>query len=84
MLDRRDRGEARGEQNTALRKATEPMSSREITLEMMALRSMNVADKGLVRTVSKRIIACLRNRRIKGTLRSHETPGQTLLWEIMR
>ena len=69
---------------TVLRKATEPMTSQEITLALMTLRSMNIADKGLVRTVSKRVIACLRNHREKGTLRSHDTPGQALLWEIRR
>jgi|HubBroStandDraft_1064217.scaffolds.fasta_scaffold00074_16 hypothetical protein len=69
---------------TILRKATEPMSSHEITLALMILRSMNTADKGLVRTVSKRVIAALRNHRTQGTLRSYDTPGQALLWEIVR
>jgi hypothetical protein len=69
---------------TVLRKASAPMTSQEITIGLMTLRSMNIADKALVRTVSKRVIACLRNHREKGTLVSQETPGQMLLWEIKR
>jgi len=69
---------------TVLRQAREPISSHETTLRVMALRTMNVSDAMLVRTVSKRVFACLRHNRHKGLLRSIETDGQALLWEVAR
>lgn len=69
---------------TILREAKEPLTSMDITLRLMQRRSMNAADKGLVRTVSKRVIACVRHNRVKGLLKSTKTPGQQLLWEIKR
>jgi len=47
-------------------------------------RAMNTGDRMLVRTVSKRVVACARHNRMKGLLRSTKTPGQQLLWEIVR
>lgn len=69
---------------TVLRESKEPITSMEITLRLMKRRSLSVADKGLVKTVSKRVIACLRHSRKKGLLQSTKTPGQQLLWEITR
>jgi hypothetical protein len=69
---------------TVLRESKKPLTSMEVTLRLMERRVMNAADKALVRTVSKRVIACLRHNRIKGLLHSTETPGQQLLWEIKR
>jgi hypothetical protein len=51
-------------------------------MHVMAERGMNTADKRLVKTVSKRIAACLRHHRIKGLLRLREGLGQNLIWEI--
>lgn len=69
---------------TVLRESKKPLTSMEITLRLMQRRVMNANDKGLVRTVSKRVIACVRNGRTKGLLKSIKTPGQQLLWEIVR
>ncbi|QEX25055.1 hypothetical protein FRZ61_50000 [Hypericibacter adhaerens] len=69
---------------TVLRESKAPLSSMEITLRLMERRVMNTADKMLVRTVSKRVVACVRHSRAKGLLRSTKTPGQQLLWEIAR
>lgn len=62
----------------------ESMTTRDLAMHVMAERGLNTADKGLVRTVQKRVGACLRWHRSKGTLRSHEGPGQFMLWEISR
>ena len=67
---------------TVLRESKEPLTSAEITLRLMKRRAMNSADKGLVRTVSKRVVACVRHNRQKGVLESMKTPGQQLLWQI--
>lgn len=70
---------------TVLRESKEPLTSGDITLRLMHRRGLNTADKGLVRTVSKRVIACVRNARNKGLLRSIKEAGQPLLsWEIVR
>jgi hypothetical protein len=69
---------------TVLRESKEPLSSVEITLRVMKRRTMNTADKKLVRTVSKRVIACVRHARAKGLLRSNKEPGKMLMWEIVR
>jgi hypothetical protein len=69
---------------TVLRESRKPVTSMEVTLTLMAQRGLNSADKGLVRIISKRVVACLRHGRGKGILRSTETPGQQLLWEVAR
>jgi len=69
---------------TVLRESKGPLTSMEITLRLMKRRVMNTADKGLVRTVSKRVIACVRHSRAKGLLRSTKQMGQQLVWEIAR
>jgi hypothetical protein len=48
---------------TVLRESKKPLTSMEITLLVMARRVMNANDKALVRTVSKRVIACVRHAR---------------------
>ena len=69
---------------TVLRESKKPLTSMDITLRLMERRVLNTADKGLVRTVTKRVIACLRHNRHRGLLKSTKTDGQQLLWEIAR
>ena len=66
----------------ALRNAGRPMHSRELTHYVMAERGLNVADKRLVRTIQKRIGACLKHYKHRGTLKASKGPGSFLLWEI--
>ena len=68
----------------ALRSARRPMTGQELTLHVMAERGMNTADKGLVRTVSKRVGSALRHHRAKGVLRSSEGADGLLLWCLKR
>lgn len=51
-------------------------------MHVMAERGMNTADKRLVKTVGKRVGACLRHHRIKGLIRSVEGLGDRLAWEV--
>ena len=67
-----------------LRDAKRPCSTQELTMHVMAERGMNTADKRLVRTVGKRVGACLRHHRNKGLLQSSEGLGQHVVWEIQR
>jgi|SRR5579883_1095054 len=68
----------------ALRNMGRPMTSRELTYHVMAERSLNVSDKRLVRLIQKRIGACLKHYRMRGTLKAAKGPGSFLLWEIVR
>jgi hypothetical protein len=67
-----------------LREAKRPCSTQELTMHVMAERGMNTADKRLVRTVTKRVGACLRHHRNKGLLRNTKGIGDRLSWEVVR
>lgn len=65
-----------------LRTAKRACSTQELTMHVMAERGMNTADKGLVKTVGKRVGACLRHHRTKGLIRSVDGLGDRLAWEV--
>lgn len=65
-----------------LRDAKRPCSTQELTMHVMAERGMNTADKRLVKTVGKRVGACLRHHRTKGLIRSIDGLGDRIAWEI--
>jgi hypothetical protein len=67
-----------------LRDAARACSTQELTMHVMAERGMNTADKRLVRTVMKRVGACLRHHRSRGLLRSVDGIGDRLMWQIER
>jgi len=52
-------------------------------MHVMAEREMNTADKRLVKTVTKRVGACLRHHRSKGLLRNVRGLVQRLAWEVV-
>jgi hypothetical protein len=66
-----------------LRHAKRPCSTQEVTMHVMAERGMNTADKRLVKTITKRVTACLRHYRQKGVLRNAIPLGKRLAWEIV-
>lgn len=65
-----------------LRDAKRPCSTQELTMHVMAERGMNTADKGLVKTVTKRVGASLRHHRARGLIRSVGGLGGLLVWEV--
>ena len=67
-----------------LRKAGKPLPNHEVTLHVMASRSLNTADKPLLQILSKRVGAALRHYRKQGLIRSIDGPNRTRLWEIVR
>lgn len=67
-----------------LRRATEPLTSRDIALQMMKMRALNTDDAKLVRTMTKRCGVALRGRRDRGAARSQQGPGQYMVWEVRR
>lgn len=66
-----------------LRDAKRACSTQELTMHVMAERGMNTADKRLVKTVTKRVAACLRHHRNKGLLRSSKGLGSRQTWNII-
>ena len=69
---------------STLRKADKALPTHEIALTVMAARSLNAADKPLLRVLTKRVGACLRLHRKKGLVRSVDGPKRTVLWEVAR
>jgi hypothetical protein len=78
----------RGEMTKAvlsiLRQAVEPMTSRDIAVEMLMNRALNTEDQKLLALMVKRVGVALRLQRNNGVLLSLTGPGQFMLWEIER
>ena len=76
------RGEVARAVMNILRTEKRPMAARDIALRVMAERSLNAADKHLVNTIKKRIGACLRHNRKRGSVRSVNGQSKITLWQI--
>lgn len=63
----------------ALRASAEGLTVRDLTARVMAARSLNAADKRLVKAMQKRTGAALRHMRRRGTVRSDARSGG-LVW----
>lgn len=66
-----------------LRSSAEPMTTEQIAEHVMAERNLNASDKRLLRTVSKRVGACLRHYRNKGVLRSERAADGPVRWVVI-
>lgn len=67
-----------------LRQATEPLTTRDIALELLVARALDKNDRRLLRLMSKRVGVALRGQRDRGAVLSDQGPGQYMLWEIAR
>jgi hypothetical protein len=67
-----------------LRDAGRACSTQELTMHVMASRGMNTADKRLVKTVGKRVGACLRHHRAKGLIRSAKGLADRIAWKVVQ
>lgn len=67
-----------------LRQAIEPMTTRDIAVEMLVSRALDKSDQRMLRLMTKRVGVALRGQRENGIVRSVEGPGQYQLWEIAR
>jgi hypothetical protein len=65
-----------------LRKAAEPMSARDVAMQLMLERALDTTSDKLVRLMAKRCGVALRGMRDRGIARSREGPGQLVLWEL--
>ena len=67
-----------------LRRAVEPLTTRDIAFELIVERALDKTDQNLIRLMSKRVGVALRHQRDNGKLRSFQGSGQYFLWEIVR
>ena len=66
----------------ALRDAQGALSARDVTLAVMAARGMPVADTRLFEAMQKRVLACLRNLRIRGSVEGRKEQGKVMAWGL--
>jgi hypothetical protein len=67
-----------------LRQATEPLTTRDVAIQLMSERALDTANLKLVRLMTKRCGVALRIQRDNGAVRSAQGPGQYHTWEIAR
>jgi hypothetical protein len=68
----------------ALREAKTPLPVFDLTLTVAAGRGINTDDKPFMIILRRRVDACLRNLRKRGTVQSSRPSGSLTLWEIAR
>lgn len=67
-----------------LRQAAEPLTSRDIALQLLVERALDKSDQRLLRLMTKRVGVALRHQRDNGAVRCDQGPGQYMLWEITK
>lgn len=67
-----------------LRQATEPLTTRDIALELLVTRALDQSDVRLLRLMTKRVGVALRGQKDNGAVRATQGPGQFVLWEVAR
>lgn len=67
-----------------LRQAAEPLTTRDIALQLLVERALDKDDQRLLRLMSKRVGVALRGQRENGRVQCSQGPGQYMLWEIAR
>jgi hypothetical protein len=66
-----------------LRQAAEPLSARDIAVQLMLERGLDTSSDKLVRLMAKRCGVALRGMRDRGIATSHEGPGMLVLWRLV-
>lgn len=67
-----------------LRQAAEPLTTRDIALELLVTRALDRNDRRLLRLMTKRVGVALGGQRDKGAVKSDQGPGQYRLWTLIR
>lgn len=65
-----------------LRQAAEPLTSRDIALELLVTRALDKDDQKLLALTANRVGVTLRLQRVNGVVRSASGPVQYMVWEI--
>jgi len=82
--DRSDRGQMSRIVPSILRQAAEPLTSRDIALELLVERALDKNDQRLLRIMSKRVGVPLRTQLENGLVQCEQGPGQYMLWMIAK
>jgi hypothetical protein len=69
---------------SVLRQAAEPLTSRDIALELLVSRALDKNDQRLLRLTTKRVGVALRIQRENGVVKAEPGPGQYVLWELAK
>jgi hypothetical protein len=69
---------------SVLRRASEPLTTRDIAFELIVERALDKSDQRLIRLMAKRVGVALRHQRDAGYVKAVEGPGQYNLWEMVR
>jgi hypothetical protein len=69
---------------STLRMAAEPLTTRDIALQLLVERALDKNDQKLLLLMTKRVGVVLRDQRTMGRVQSIQGPGQFMLWEIAR
>ena len=67
-----------------LRQSAEPMTTRDLALELLVTRALDRSDQKLLRLMVKRVGVALRTQRENGAVRSTPGPGLVVVWEVAR
>ena len=67
-----------------LRHSKQPLTTRDIAIELLMTRAMDRGDQKLLRLMTKRVGVALRAQRETGAVRTLPSPGQVSLWEVAR
>ena len=67
-----------------LRQASEPLTTRDIALQMLVERALDKSDQRLLRLMTKRVGVALRTQRDSERVKASQGPGQFMLWEVVR
>lgn len=65
-----------------LRMAAEPLTTRDIALELIRRRGLDEKDAKFVRLMGKRVGVALRGQRERSFVTSEQGPGQYMLWAL--
>jgi hypothetical protein len=60
-----------------LRQAAEPLTTRDIALQLLIERALDKSDQRLLRLMTKRVGVALRGQRENGVVRCDQGPGQS-------
>ena len=69
---------------SVLRQAAEPMTSRDVAVQLLIERALDRDDQRLLRLMTKRVGVALRGQREKGAVHAEQGPGQYVLWQLVR
>ena len=69
---------------SVLRQASEPLTTRDIAVQLLIERALDKSDLRLLRLMTKRVGVALRGQRGNGLVHCDQGPGQYMLWKIAR